>query len=134
MNYWLAIGPEKNWEIGIANKTWGASPAHAKTWGRIQPGDVLVFYVMSPVKGVVGYGKVTKTYVDETPFWPQEKEKGESMWPFRIVLGDLQVLPRKEWETKRVMPEKGIVLQRAFQPIAEVVAQDWLNRLRSGSR
>jgi len=84
MSYWLAIGPPDNWEIGIKKKIWGVTPRHSKAWGLVEQGDTVFFYAMTPVKGLIGYGTVAKTKVDEKPFWPQEISEKQSYWPFRI--------------------------------------------------
>ncbi len=130
MAYWLAIGPVGNWEIGVKEKVWAVSPAHNKTWKRLRPGDTVFFYATAPVKGIIGLGTVREKRFDEELFWPQEREKGQSLWPFRLRFGDLKVLPKKEWSTKRYEPDRqGIVFQRAFQPVKPEVAEDWLSHL-----
>ncbi len=65
MSYWLAIGPAGNWEIGIRAGMWGVTPRYSKAWSQVTAGDMVFFYVMTPVKGVVGYGRVVETkYTD----------------------------------------------------------------------
>lgn len=130
MSYWLAIGPADNWEIGIKKKIWGVRPRHSKAWGQVQDGDTIFFYAMAPVKGLVGYGKVAKTKVDEKPFWPQEISEEQSYWPFRISFEETKALPRKDWETARIATgREGIVFQCAFQHVDEKRARGWQNTL-----
>jgi len=119
----------------LKKKVWGASPAHAKTWERIAPGDLLFLYAMAPVKGVFGCAKVVKTFVDEKPLWPQELEDKQVLWPFRMSLEIETVLPPEQWETKRVTLERGgIVFQRALQPVGEDKAQELLRGLKKPAR
>jgi hypothetical protein len=44
----------------------------------------------------------------------------------------VKALAEKDWEWKRFIPDRqGIVFQRAFQPVAEKRAQEWLDALDS---
>jgi hypothetical protein len=132
MKYWLAIGPAENWEIGIKKKIWGVTPRHSKAWGQVESGNTVFFYAMAPVKGLVGYGIVASTKVDEKTFWPQEVSEKQSYWPFRISFQETKALPRKEWETARMATgREGIVFQRAFQSVSEKRAREWLKNLAS---
>lgn len=130
MSFWLAIGPPKNWEIGVENQVWAVSPANSKSWEKVTPGDTVFFYATAPIKGIVGSGTVARTAVEQHPFWPEERKAGSSLWPFRIHFGMVKVLPTKDWVTKKYSPDRaGIVFQRAFQPLSAERAKAWLSRL-----
>ncbi len=127
MGYWLAVGPVENWKIGVKEKIWAVSPSSSKRWEQIKKGDMVFFYATTPVKGLIGTGIVARTDFSESPFWPQEKQRGESLWPYRILFERLKVLPHTDWKTKRYSPDRrGIVFQVAFQPISEDRAKQWL--------
>lgn len=126
MSDWLAIGPPDNWKIGIKKKVWAVSPAQRKSWEQTRPGDVVYFYATAPVKGIIGYGTVARVKVDEKPFWPEEKEKGHTLWPFRLEFSDVTTIGVNDWEARRIIPERtGIVFQRAFQPVSNERAEPW---------
>ncbi len=130
MNYWLAIGPVGNWEIGLKKKIWGLGPRYDKAWNLIEPGDMVFFYAMAPVKGLVGCGTVSKKKFDEKPLWPQEVSEKATLWPFRVLLHETLEIPNQDWVTSRVLIDRsGIVFQRSFQPIDEKRAQKWRNLL-----
>jgi hypothetical protein len=132
MSNWLAIGPPGNWRIGVKDRVWAVSPAQMKSWEKLGKGDRVFFYATAPVKGLIGYGVVEKTSVDEVPYWPQEKEKKQVLWPFRIRFSEVKAVAAADWESKAVAPErKGIVFQRAFQPVAEAVAEKWVGPLKA---
>ena len=99
MDNWLAIGPAENWKIGMKKKIWAVSPAQSKTWEKVETGDRVFFYATAPVKGIIGYGNVARTKVSETSFWPQEKEKGHTLWPFRIEFSEVTVIAASDWES-----------------------------------
>lgn len=133
MAHWLAIGPSENWKIGVKKKIWAVGPAQSKSWEKVEPGDTVFFYVTAPVKGLIGYGTVEKTRVKEPPFWPQEKEKGHALWPFQITFSEVTCLSEEDWEAEALRPKrKGIVFQRAFQPIKSDRARQWLKALAAG--
>ncbi len=130
MANWLAIGPADNWKIGVRKKVWAVNGRNKKSWDRLQPPDTVFCYAIAPVKGIVGYGTVGKTSVSKTLFWPQEKDEGVQWWPYHIEFSEVTVISTHDWETKRVVPDhKGIVFQRAFQPVDEKRAKEWLKAL-----
>lgn len=134
MSDWLAIGPPENWRIGIQKKIWAVSPAQNKSWEKVQKGDRVFLYATAPVKGIIGYATVSQTKVDESPFWPQEKVKGHTLWPFRIHFKEVHALDPKGWESKSLKPDrKGIVFQRAFQPLAADRTAAWTKSLKRGA-
>ncbi|GAB4240023.1 MAG: hypothetical protein Kow00109_15020 [Acidobacteriota bacterium] len=127
---WLVIGPVANWKLAVKHKIWAVSPRHQKTWEQIAAGDRVFFYATAPVKGLIGWGSVAATAVNEKPFWPDEKEKGHVLWPLEIRFDAVHVLPEKDWTTKaRQIERRGIVFQRALQPVAAERAQEWAKEL-----
>lgn len=130
MQDWLVIGPVKNWRVAVQEKVWAVSPAQQKSWAQLQPGDRVFFYATAPVKGLIGWGRVARTSVNEAPFWPDEKEKGHVLWPFHIEFDEMRVLPEAVWSEKaRRIDRRGIVFQRALQPVTPQLAKEWLQGL-----
>jgi len=46
-------------------------------WKQVNIGDILIFYAVSPVKGIIGYGVVQQKLKQDTPLWPEEMAKNE---------------------------------------------------------
>ncbi|MBI2999282.1 MAG: hypothetical protein HYY46_12685 [Deltaproteobacteria bacterium] len=59
MKYWVAVGTPENWKTAFdLGSTWGLKDKghQAARWKEVQIGDGLIFYAVSPVKGIIGYG------------------------------------------------------------------------------
>jgi len=120
---WLVIGPKDNWALGLRRKTWGFSDYYQPTWIRIDKGDILLFYVTSPISGIVGYGKVKQRFRDETPLWGAVFE-GKKIWPLRVRFEITTCLPQNKWESDRVKSALGkISVQRSLQLLDKQKAQ-----------
>jgi EVE domain len=80
MKYWLAVGTPQNWKTAFdLGNTWGlkSKGPQATNWKQVQIGDILIFYAVSPVKGIIGYGVVQQKLKQNTPLWPEESAKKE---------------------------------------------------------
>jgi hypothetical protein len=59
-NYWMAVGSVENWnEAFRLGNIWGLEPKRQTLWESVEVNDVLLFYAMKPVAGVIGYGTIT---------------------------------------------------------------------------
>ncbi len=82
-NYYLAPGTRENWKISFANgNVWGM-PLNRRQWRTLRKGDVVFFYVMAPIKGIVGYGSIVGTFRAEEPIFTEEL-LGVKKWPLRF--------------------------------------------------
>jgi predicted RNA-binding protein len=84
MNYWTLVGTLDNWMIGIERGVWGVRERARPLWGRVQPGDKVVFYAIKT--GVLGYGTVEGKFESGELLWPEERERGEPIWPLRLKI------------------------------------------------
>ena len=83
INYYLAPGTRENWKISFASgNVWGL-PINRRQWRMLKKDDVVFFYVMAPVKSVVGYGSVVTRFRAEDPIFTEEL-LGIKKWPLRF--------------------------------------------------
>jgi hypothetical protein len=83
INYYLAPGTRENWKAAISNgNVWGL-PINRRQWRTLKKGDVVFFYVMAPIKGVVGYGSIVERFRSEDPIFAEERV-GTKKWPLRF--------------------------------------------------
>ena len=136
MAYWLAIGPAENWEHGLTKGgVWGVGGRYQVTWDRVKPEDVLLFYAVTPVKGVIGFGTISSKERRAEPFWLGDRKGGRTLWPLRIHFKVAHCLPREKWEAGRItvsFRSLGMTAQNAFQELRAEVAHDLLRQLASG--
>ncbi len=71
----------------------------------MQLNDVLLFYAMRPVAGIIGYGTIKTKFRQTKPLWPQELAKGNVIWPLRFELNVGYCLPPARWEADKISSE-----------------------------
>jgi predicted RNA-binding protein len=94
MQVWISVGKVKNWETAISGNIWGVKPTQKNLWEKLQKGDLLLFYATSPIKGVIGIGKVENKFKQDKPLWEEERKKNQAIWPYRYDFKVEFVLPR----------------------------------------
>lgn len=58
MQYWTLSGNPENWETALEGNIWGLREGRLKSlWENISNGDILFFYCLSPIGGIIGFGK-----------------------------------------------------------------------------
>ncbi|MCL5074194.1 MAG: EVE domain-containing protein [Chloroflexi bacterium] len=106
MNYWLTVGTLKNWkETFQKGNIWGFREKQRHRWNTLQEGDVILFYAMRPVAGVIGYGTVRTKFRQTQPLWSEELDKNEVIWPLRFEFNVEHCLPPGKWETEKLTSE-----------------------------
>lgn len=130
MKYWLAVGTPQNWRTAFdLGNTWGLKNKgpQATGWKHVQIGDVLIFYAVSPVKGIIGYGVVQQKLKQDTPLWPEELAKKEVIWPLRLIFEVRSCLSPDRWlEDKVVNDGVSFRAKMGFRLIREDLAREVL--------
>jgi len=83
-NYYIAPGSKENWQVAFSKgNIWGLPEWHRRTWESLEKGEIVFFYVESPLSLVVGYGLIQDTFCDRSPFFADDY--GEvTKWPLRF--------------------------------------------------
>ena len=68
----------------MKKKIWGFSETSKGKWNTSNIGDYLAFYVTSPVKKVIGFGRLKRKFIDDTPIWPDELLFRRTIWRYRF--------------------------------------------------
>lgn len=117
MNWWLAPGSRKNWEIALFYENclekldwekarnclrkvspWGLreNKPNKTMWNKIEADDGVLFYVTNPVMGVIGYGYITRKFKSREPIW------SDGDYPLRFEFRTKCVVLPHNWEKKKV--------------------------------
>lgn len=106
MTYWLVVGAFENWKEAFEKgNIWGLKERQKHLWTALQEGDMVLFYVIRPVAGVIGYGTV-KTKIRQTqPLWSEEISKDKVIWPLRFEFSVEHCLPPDKWEIDKLTSE-----------------------------
>jgi hypothetical protein len=102
MKIWISVGTPENWETAIAGNIWGVVEGLKSTWEKLQKGDILLFYATSPIKGIIGVGKIKNKFKQDKPLWAKEIKENRVIWPYRYDFEVEFLLPRSDWENKKV--------------------------------
>src|SRR5437016_4756812 len=102
----MAVGSVNNWnEAFRLGNIWGLAPKREKLWESVQPNDVLLFYAMRPVAGVIGYGIIKTKFRQTQPLWPEEIVKADVIWPLRFEINVAYCVPPDKWEVNKISSE-----------------------------
>ena len=100
LKYWILSGSAENWVTALEENIWGVREGNlVKSWEKISNGDILFFYCLSPISGLIGYGKCQAKFKQDKPLWPDEIRENKLIYPYRWQFESIYVLPRYKWET-----------------------------------
>ncbi|MEM7818142.1 MAG: EVE domain-containing protein [Candidatus Aenigmatarchaeota archaeon] len=94
---WVFSGTKDNWEIALQKRKWGVKEKHRFLWEKIKPGDMVLFYVTSPISRIIGFGKVKETCEESSLLWPDEIKENNLKYPLRIIFEDIKCLKKENW-------------------------------------
>jgi len=132
MNYWLVVGMPQNWEIAFTHgNIWGLKQTQFHLWKSLKENDKVIFYVTSPVKGVIGHGVVRTKFPQDEPLWPDEIKQRKVIWPLRFEFDVDFRLPQGKWASERLV-SKELRPRAGFQPLSEDVGGRLVSSLGTG--
>jgi predicted RNA-binding protein len=120
-SYWTLSGRPESWRVALEEGVWGASGNAKGLWARVQPGDIVVFYATG--EGVIGYGVVEGKFEGDEPLWPEEREVGKVIWPYRLKFRVVEIFDRP-----RPRP-KNMLVALAINKLEEETFRELLGRL-----
>ncbi len=129
----MAVGTVQNWnEAFRIGNIWGLEPKRLGLWDNVELNDVLLFYAMRPVAGIIGYGTIKTKFRQTQPLWPEEVNSGKVIWPLRFEINVEYCLPPDKWELSKISSE---VLRfkagLSFRKLDAVLASDVISKFRA---
>jgi len=72
MPAWLLVASSKTWAVVKNHRIWGAPKGryNLRVVSQIKPGDFLAFYLLAPVRSIVGFYRATSSIFVETTIEP----------------------------------------------------------------
>ena len=107
--YYILVGDEKTWQYAFKDNIWGFSPKTKGLWKTTFPGDIFAFYVIRPVKKIIGFGRLIEKFESHSLYWPDELLFKKIMWPFRLQLEIIHIIDN--WEEGISIPSTFILNQ-----------------------
>ncbi|KEQ56788.1 hypothetical protein SCCGRSA3_02550 [Marine Group I thaumarchaeote SCGC RSA3] len=108
-NHYILVGDRKTWNISLREHVWGFSEKTKGFWTNCQIGDLVAFYVTSPMKKIIGFGIIDQKFENDDLLWTDEKLQKSAIWKYRINLKILHV--QNNWR-KGISPPKEIILNQ----------------------
>jgi predicted RNA-binding protein len=102
INFWILSGSKENWEKGSGESIWGVKEGLKNSWEKLKPGDILLFYVTSPISGLIGFGRLETKFKQDKPLWPDELMKNEVIYPFRFEFKIDYLIPVRDWYERKI--------------------------------
>ena len=104
-------------EQGLRRKRWALRADQIEYFGSsktpISPEDYVAFCVLSSINKIIGFGRISEIYyqnTEESEFeWGKEKQEQKVLYPWRVVFGSVIGLKKELWV------EKGIDLPKEFR-------------------
>lgn len=132
MHYWMVAGTLENWKEAFEKgNIWGFTEKQRHRWDALQEGDVIFFYVMRPIAGIIGYGAVKTKFHQTQPLWSEEIVKNKVIWPMRFEFNVEHCFPPDKWETDKLSSE--LLRFRAnlsFRQFEVPLAQETISRFK----
>lgn len=119
VQYWLVVGTQEHWQVAFENgNIWGLQANKKRWWERMKEGDGLVFYVVRPVGGAIGFGTVRTKFKQDKPLWPKEVQSNRVLWPLRFEFDVEFCLRPEDWRSRRLeIDALRAIVQAGFQPL-----------------
>jgi len=134
MQLWILTGNEENWETALnSGNVWGVREGNlVSRWQKLQKGDLVLFYAKSPVKGLIGVGRIESKFKQDRPLWPDEIRENRVIYPYRFDFQILGVLTPDKWGTGAVtVADLPLSLQAGVNPVSKhEVVMELLNRVK----
>jgi predicted RNA-binding protein len=130
-NYWLVVGSPHNWKTAFEHKNiWGLKRTQRHLWESLNEKDALLFYVTSPISGIVGHGTVRMKFHQDKPLWPQEIKEGKVIWPLRFEFDVERCLPPDKWQIFKIASRE-LFPRGGFQVLSQDIARKLVSKLTS---
>lgn len=120
-NAWVAVGDEENWVRGLENGIWGLQPQIENHWNKIDNGDVILFYCKAPIKGFVGAGVVRRKFKQTIPYWKEEIQANNVIWPFRFEFDVTHLISHSQWRTEKISNDQyNLARMAGINPVTDI--------------
>ena len=121
--FYVLVGEEQNWKISFATNTWGFTEKSKGLWNTIKVGELLAFYITSPIKRIIGFGQITKKFIGEELVWPMEKFAKRALWKYRINFKSIHVID--DWN-EGILNTRKIILRSSRTVVSKDLYYDFV--------
>ena len=139
VNFWLLVGPIQNWKSVLkrAPPIWGVrdTPRLRPSVQNVSKGDLLAFYVMRPISGIVGFGRAeSERFIGGDLIWPDEKKANKVIYSHRFYFSIVHLLEDSAWKTQCFRSYNGAVSRHAFRGFSPVRKEMFITFIRKAEK
>ncbi len=108
--YWICVTNKTNWDVVREQRVWGVTDRSRLRLWKVEPGDVLVFYVKPKTIGGIFRANSEPFESDKTIFSSTGFSRKET-FPNRVRLEKV-VIPEKPIAFERLVPKLGFIANK----------------------
>ena len=108
--HFILVDTEENWKASLDHGLWGFIERGKGFWNKTNTGDYLIFYVMKPLKKIIGFGAVGEKLVNDDLIWNDEKLFKRSIRKFKFEIKPVYVC--KNWDQGIELPPMLLMMSR----------------------
>lgn len=134
--YYILVGDDEAWRISLKYNLWGFSEKSKGSWNTSEVGDYIAFYATDPIKKVIGFGRITRKFIDDTKLWPDEKFVfKKAIWKYRFKFERIFVID--DWNAGIPVPTqlmlnvgRKVIDKEMFVKLIEEAELKWSQNLK----
>jgi hypothetical protein len=139
VGYWLLVASIENWKSALKRSPpiWGVRDTSRlrSSVQKVSKGDLLAFYVMKPISGIVGFGRVeSERFIGDDLIWPDEKEAKKVIYSHRFNFSIVYLLEESTWKTHCLGSYDGTVSRYAIRGFNPVRKETFATFIRKAER
>lgn len=92
LHFYILVGDEETWKVSLTYNIWGFQERSKGLWNTCQLGDYLAFYAVKPIGKIIGFGIITRKFIDELEVFPDERLFHRSIWKYRFEFKKIQII------------------------------------------
>lgn len=123
MGFWILTGNEENWATALdSGNIWGVRKGNlVRYWKKLNKGDILLFYVISPISGLIGVGELESKFKQDKPLWPDEVREQKVIYPYRFNFKILAVISPEKWRSEFLsIKDLRVGIQAGVNPLSNI--------------
>ena len=122
--YWWQI--QETWRKSFTKNIFGFKETTKGMWNITNVGDFVCFYATTPIKKIIGFGRVTRKFIDEELFFPDEILFKRLLWKYRIEFEVIRLIG--DWASG-ISPPRTIMLNVGRSKIKKEIYSKMLKSL-----
>lgn len=110
MKYWICVTNQINWDVVREQRVWGVTDRNRRRLQKVEPGDILVFYVKPKTIGGI-FRAISKPFESDKKIFSSIGFVPKETFPNRVRLEEV-VIPKEPIAFGRLVPKLGFIANK----------------------